>query len=87
MNVYSFLDLPGRERRRLNVSHMPSRRAIQSWMEMVGFADVVRSSCHRRVGLGLAASRAAYLGCRPMNGRAGTYYAHAGLDYEIGKAQ
>ncbi len=71
----------------LNISHMPSRRAIQSWMEMVGFEDVVRSRCHRRVGLGLAASRAAYLGRRPGDGRAGIYYAHAGLDYEIGKAR
>lgn len=70
-----------------NITHMPSRRAIQSWMEMVGFEDVARSRCHRRVGLGLWASRAAFIGRRPSEGQAGAYYTHVDLNYEVGKAR
>jgi len=71
----------------MNITHLPSARAIESWLAMVGFERLVRSGCHRRVSRPLALARAAYLTTRPLAPRPGLYYALAGDDgYEIGKA-
>ena len=68
-----------------NVTHLPSRRAMQSWMEMVGFEDIRLSACHRAVGRGLAADRAAFIGLRPTTtAKSATYYSSVGLNYEMG---
>jgi SAM-dependent methyltransferase len=69
-----------------NITHLPSRRAIQSWLKMVGFDNISLSDCHRRVTRGLAADRAAFIARRPKEGLVGTYYTRVGLNYEIGKA-
>ena len=71
----------------MNITHLPSARAIESWLTMVGLERVVRARCHRRVSRALARARAAYLATRPLAQRPALYYALAGDDgYEIGKA-
>lgn len=71
----------------INITHLPSRRAIESWMAMIGFDEVQRSNCHRRVSRGLGATRAAYIARRPATSDTGTYYWNAGLDYRVGAAR
>lgn len=71
----------------VNITHLPSRKAVESWLSMIGFSDVERSSCHRKVSRGLAATRAAYIACRRPGRERGTYYGIAGLDYRIGEAR
>src|SRR5205807_467165 len=72
----------------MNVTHLPSARAIESWMGMVGFERIQPSGCHRRVSIALARARAAFLGTRSVTTRPAVYYT---LDheegYEIGKAR
>jgi SAM-dependent methyltransferase len=57
-----------------NVTHLPSARAIESWLAMVGFERIAPSVCHRKVSRPLARSRAAYLATKPVGGDAGRYY-------------
>ena len=57
-----------------NVTHLPSRRAIESWMSMVGYVDIRRSDCHRRLYPKLGRVRAAYICRRPTDSMEGTYY-------------
>jgi SAM-dependent methyltransferase len=70
-----------------NVTHLPSQRAIHAWLEMVGFAEVTLSSCHRRVTRRLGENRAAFIACRPEEDRPRGYYSIAGLNYDVGKAR
>jgi len=71
----------------MNITHLPSARAIESWLTMVGLERVARARCHRRVSRALALARAAYLATRPLAARPALYYALAGDDgYELGKA-
>jgi hypothetical protein len=71
----------------MNITHLPSARAIESWLGMVGLERVVRASCHCRVFGDLALARAAFLATRPLAARPTLYYALAeGEGYEIGKA-
>ena len=59
-------------------SHIPSAQAMNSWMSMVGFQNVVLSSCHRKVSRALARTRAAFLGIKPLDSITGTYYSFGG---------
>ncbi len=70
-----------------NITHLPTRQAIRSWLEMVGFEAVTLSDCHRRVMPGLAMTRAAFIARRPEQGHSGVYYALKGPGYVIGKAR
>ena len=71
----------------MNITHLPSARAIESWLAMVGFERIVQATCHHRVSRDLALARAAYLATRPLAPRPALYYALAGDEgYEIGKA-
>jgi hypothetical protein len=71
----------------MNITHLPSAKAIESWLAMVGLECIVRASCHRRVSRDLALARAAYLATRPVAPGAAFYYALAeGEGYEIGKS-
>lgn len=69
----------------LNINHLPSALAIRSWLQMVGFADVQPSRCHRAVSKALARDRAAYLARRPLTAAEGVYYEADG-GFVIGKA-
>lgn len=70
-----------------NITHLPSARAIASWLAMVGFDPVCRSACHGRISGGLAAARAAFLATKPRAPRPGAYYRFPGEDgYELGKS-
>ncbi len=67
-----------------NVTHLPSAKAVMSWLQMIGFVEIQTSVCHRRVSRVLAADRIAYIANRPANGRPGIYYGHAGHEFHIG---
>ncbi len=69
------------------MTHLPTRQAIRSWLEMVGFEAVTLSNCHRRMMPGLAKTRAAFIVRRPEQGHSGVYYALNGPGYVIGKAR
>lgn len=71
----------------VNVTHLPSWQAIQSWLGMVGFEDIRRADCLRRVLRKLGRDRAAFIARRPEHEVSAAYYAIAGLDYQIGKAR
>lgn len=76
-NVVEILHPPSQERRRrdhlsANVTHLPSARAVRSWLEMVGFAEITESACHREVSR--ARARVAFLATKPQAPRDGTYY-------------
>ena len=62
------------------ITHLPSRRAIASWLEMVGFSDVRIRDVYSR---GLGRQRAVLTGRRDPQG---TPYAGYGL-YEAGTAE
>lgn len=64
-----------------NITHLPSMHAIASWLEMVGFRNIVRSQCHRKVSAALARHRAAFLCVKPLQPQPGRYYT---LDGEEG---
>jgi SAM-dependent methyltransferase len=71
----------------MNITHLPSARAVESWMGMVGFQNIVLSSCHRKVARTLARARAAYIGTKPLAPKAGTYYSLGGEEgFVVGKA-
>lgn len=68
-----------------NVTHLPSRRAIEAWLGMIGFTRIRRSDCHRRQSRTLARYRAAFICKRPAVAPGGLYYATPGAEaYLIG---
>lgn len=70
-----------------NINHLPSARAIASWLPMLRFERVTASACHRRVSRALARNRAASLATRPLGECAGVYYALGdGVGYELGRS-
>ena len=71
----------------VNITHLPSKRAILSWLRMVGFGDIRSSDCLRRILRRLGRDRAAFIAQRPEHDVTATYYSIAGLDYEIGRAR
>lgn len=71
----------------VNVSHLPSKRAILSWLGMVGFENILSSDCLSRVLRKLGRDRAAFIAQRPDHDVISTYYSIPGLGYEIGKSR
>jgi SAM-dependent methyltransferase len=71
----------------VNVTHLPSIKAVESWLAMVGFAENELSNCHRRVLWLLAATRGAWVSRRPATGEVGSYYTHTGGDFPIGRTR
>lgn len=71
-----------------NVSHLPSRKAMRAWMEMVGFENIQDSNCFDSTSAALAKTRAAFLARKPLAGKTGRYYTilKEGGGYEIGKS-
>lgn len=67
------------------ITHLPSRNAIRSWMEMVGFSDVVARPVYSRK---LASHRAVLTGTRPEQARPYVGYGELGSspDYVAGDA-
>ncbi len=61
-----------REHLSANVTHLPSRRAVFSWLEMVGFRDIAESACHGPIAT--PRNRVAYLARKPLETKEGTYY-------------
>ena len=69
-----------------NVTHLPSRRAVASWLAMVGFDDIVLSTCHARQSFSLAHNRVAYIARRAGQTEPEGYYVHSGRTFPIGRA-
>lgn len=69
-----------------NVIHLPSKRAVASWLRLAGFSDIRESNCHRRQSFDLAADRVAYICERKSADDAGAYYRHTGGNYRLGHA-
>lgn len=65
-----------------NVTHLPSRTAIESWLHLAGFEDIRLSDCHRKQSRSLARDRAAFIARRSE--RPGIYYAVGGHDFAVG---
>lgn len=70
-----------------HITHLPSRKAVESWLHMVGFRDIELSDCHRRITRALAADRAAFVARRPLEDVSGTYYSSVGLNFAIGRSR
>jgi SAM-dependent methyltransferase len=68
-----------------NVTHLPSRKAIESWLALAGFEEIRLSDCHRRQSRALARVRAAFVATR--GDKAGIYYSVRGHHYEVGKSR
>jgi SAM-dependent methyltransferase len=71
----------------VNVTHLPSARAVESWMEMIGFSEIQRSDCHRRVTRRLAADRVAFIATRKVGIDTGTYYGIGQNEFPIGRTR
>src|SRR5262249_55441229 len=69
-----------------NITHLPSRRAVESWLRMVGFTHIEQSSCPRRISRSLALGRAAFLARKTPTSMPATYYAQYG-GFRIGCAR
>ena len=70
-----------------NITHLPSARAVESWLHMIGFTEIERSQCHRRVSRGLAATRVAFTATRKSEAETGIYYGTRGHKFPIGRAR
>jgi SAM-dependent methyltransferase len=68
-----------------NVTHLPSRKAIESWLAMTGFTDIRASGAHRLQSRALARTRAAFIAERGPT--PGNYYGVGGHDFRIGKSR
>jgi SAM-dependent methyltransferase len=71
----------------VNVTHLPSARAVESWLQMIGFLDIERSDCHRRVTRSLAADRVAFTAIRKSDAESGSYYGISRNEFPIGRAR
>ena len=69
-----------------NITHLPSRKAVQAWLAMAGFAEIEHSDCHRRQLWTLSRNRAAYICRRPRDAVADTYYRKTEENYPVGRA-
>lgn len=70
------------------ITHLPSRGAIKAWLSMVGFRDVVDSSCYRPANRDLETQRYACICRRGSEDEGGRYYAVSGRNpaYRYGDA-
>lgn len=71
----------------VNITHLPSARAVDSWLHMIGFSDIERSRCHRRVSRSLAADRVAFTATRKSEGEIGIYYGVHGHEFPIARTR
>lgn len=68
------------------ITHLPSRLAIRSWLEMVGFSDVVIHDIYSR---NLNWARAILTGIKKTDSKPYIYYAASGLNpiYMVGDSE
>jgi SAM-dependent methyltransferase len=69
-----------------NVSHLPSKKAMKSWLELVGFEKVVKSNCYSSTSRALDRTRGAFFARKPLAAAAGRYYTIQSDGFEIGKS-
>jgi hypothetical protein len=69
-----------------NVTHLPSSSAIEAWLNLAGFEDILKSKCHKKVSYKLNATRAAFIARKSFNVESESYYSHTDLNYVIGKS-
>lgn len=70
-----------------NITHLPSWRAVESWLIMVGFEKPLKSLCHRAVSRALARQRAAFVARKPLEESRAAYYNVEEIPYLVGKAR
>ncbi len=70
-----------------NITHLPSLKAMETWLRMIGFTEIELSACHRKVNRMLGKTRAAFVSRRPLEATPDVYYGHRGHDFPIGRAR
>lgn len=70
-----------------NISHLPSLKAMASWLRMIGFTEIELSACHRRVNRMLGKTRAAFVARRSPDATPDVYYRGSDTDFPIGRAR
>lgn len=70
------------------ITHLPTRGAIKSWLNMVGFGDIYDSNCYRASDRSLFRHRYACICQRSVTDRSGTYYTKSGSNpsYVLGES-
>ena len=71
----------------INVTHLPSEKAVWSWLEMAGFCEIAKSQCHRRITRSLASTRVAFIARRSIETVPSIYYSHVGHEFPIGRGR
>ena len=72
-----------------NISHLPNKKAVNIWLELVGFKDIKLSKCYQNNPL-LYLNRVAFLAKKPLNENNNSkksYYKISNLNYEIGDSK
>lgn len=72
-----------------NISHLPNKSAVNTWLKQVGFTEIIVSKCFRNNPL-LKLKRVGFLATKPLNEtltKNKYYYDIANLNYEIGESK
>ena len=72
-----------------NISHLPNKSAVNTWLKQVGFTEIMVSKCFRNNPL-LQLKRVGFLANKPINEsnrKYTSYYKIANLNYEIGESK
>lgn len=69
-----------------NITHLPSSKAIWSWLKMIGFNDIIRSHCHKKQSIFLSRGRTAYICSKSENENVKENFYYNDTDYKIGRS-
>ena len=72
-----------------NISHLPNKAAVKTWLKQVGFSEIMDSKCYKNNPL-LNLKRVGYLANKPLNEvfkKETTYYNIVDLNYKIGESK
>lgn len=72
-----------------NISHLPNKAAVKTWLKQVGFSEIMDSKCFKNNPL-LSLKRVGFLATKPLNEvlkKETTYYNIADLNYKIGESK
>lgn len=62
------------------VTHLPTKGAIKSWLQMVGFKEIHDSNCYRKYNRNIMGSRYACICKKNGEDESGAYYQKSGLN-------
>ena len=72
-----------------NISHLPNKAAVKTWLKQVGFSEIMVSKCFKNNPL-LSLKRVGFLATKPLNNafnKDTTYYNIVDLNYKIGESK